>query len=712
MPTEAVAAAAVTSRLVFLITPDLGRAEEEELLSDVSIMTRLCTEVRIVYPARKTSTARREDEGKVRAASSQRTNCRGVRSKQSPIEISEEPTIDDRAYERIDRGRPGSSSAAQDFSMDVCADRFVNTCFPSPSTILDLPLGECPNTTNRCETENESFFRRRSEFNAVLDPYQIADTRRNPFSEPHVPSQRPCRNYMACVCHHHRRQEGNVAETVGNTSMFVFLWAGRQVEPASGWLVANNSTNNNKPVRRSPPRRNRFSSSYYATPIKLLSHRYISFVPGVTYKSFLPLVHYKRSEHNVAARDSRIDDRPHQNNNFAQRSRQLHETVKPRGDAAPAALSMPLPPPLLLLSFLSRERKRPTHNARSRLRLATGIESGALFFFGHERKKIICIEVGGTELRGERSRPSPCSNTHPLTVRMIIRRRKKKGDGPPALRVMAPDTNTWVREKGPSPREEGIVYSDYMGSGPGNKPSHGGNGYKIGSMVATVLSRLGLEARPRDKSKATSKKQKDRSTRGDRYTRAKSAWLRGHTTAQGGRGRKRCKAQEEGWSCDTERNGTRVRERGRLLFLRYDDQEPAGCRWLADGYIPGKVLLLFPRSVDTCNRMASSLTGPVCNKASARLENDHGSRGNHVALRLTTKIPEGGVVYRPFTHNAACRYCPATNVLIKFIGRPPERAANVNGFRATGGLADGSKRQQRQQMSHSRWLRMVTPSTL
>jgi len=56
----------------------------------------------------------------------------------------------------------------------------------------------------------------------------------------------------------------------------------------------------------------------------------------------------------------------------------------------------------------------------------------------------------------------------------------------------------------------------------------------------------------------------------------------------------------------------------------------------------------------------------------------------------------------PFTHNAACRYCPATNVLIKFIGRPSERAANVNGFRATGGLADGSKRQQRQQMSHSR----------
>lgn len=53
MPTEAVAAAAVTSRLVFLITPDPGRVEEEELLSDVSIMTRLCTEVRIVYPGSK-----------------------------------------------------------------------------------------------------------------------------------------------------------------------------------------------------------------------------------------------------------------------------------------------------------------------------------------------------------------------------------------------------------------------------------------------------------------------------------------------------------------------------------------------------------------------------------------------------------------------------------------------------------------------------------
>jgi len=80
--------------------------------------------------------------------------------------------------------------------------------------------------------------------------------------------------------------------------------------------------------------------------------------------------------------------------------------------------------------------------------------------------------------------------------------------GPPALHVMAPNTDTYRyggrwgggRGEGALSPESGerakkrvyIVYSDYMGSGPGNKPSHGGNGYKIGSMLATVLSRLGL----------------------------------------------------------------------------------------------------------------------------------------------------------------------------------------------------------------------------
>lgn len=52
-----VAMVAVTLRLVFLITPDPGRAEEEELLSDVSIMTRLCTEVGI-YEGRGGSASR------------------------------------------------------------------------------------------------------------------------------------------------------------------------------------------------------------------------------------------------------------------------------------------------------------------------------------------------------------------------------------------------------------------------------------------------------------------------------------------------------------------------------------------------------------------------------------------------------------------------------------------------------------------------------
>lgn len=128
---------------------------------------------------------------------------------------------------------------------------------------------------------------------------------------------------------------------------------------------------------------------------------------------------------------------------------------------------------------------------------------------------------------------------------MITREKKKEGGGPPALRVMAPDTNTWAREKGPSPREEGIVYSDYMGSGPGNKPSHGGNGYKIGSMVATVLSRLGLEARERvaptrgrSRSKAKLRKSKRigrRGATGIREQKARGcAAIRRHGGGEGG----------------------------------------------------------------------------------------------------------------------------------------------------------------------------------
>lgn len=42
-----------------------------------------------------------------------------------------------------------------------------------------------------------------------------------------------------------------------------------------------------------------------------------------------------------------------------------------------------------------------------------------------------------------------------IEQRVIIREKKKEGGGPPALRVMAPDTNTWVWEKGP-PRERKV----------------------------------------------------------------------------------------------------------------------------------------------------------------------------------------------------------------------------------------------------------------
>ena len=135
-----------------------------------------------------------------------------------------------------------------------------------------------------------------------------------------------------------------------------------------------------------------------------------------------------------------------------------------------------------------------------------------------------------------------------IKKRVIIREKKKEGGGPPALRVMAPDRNTWVREKGPSLREEGIVYSDYMGSGLGNKPSHGGNGYKIGSMVATVLSRLGLglEARRDQESCAYARAEQKQSdfekAKGSVdegrpvYESKKRVAARGHTMVRGEKG--------------------------------------------------------------------------------------------------------------------------------------------------------------------------------
>ena len=53
---------------------------------------------------------------------------------------------------------------------------------------------------------------------------------------------------------------------------------------------------------------------------------------------------------------------------------------------------------------------------------------------------------------------------------------------------------------------------------------------------------------------------------------------------------------------------------------------------------------------------------------------------------------------------AGYRYCPATNVLIKFVGRAGVHCETVNGFRGTGGLAVGSERQR---MSHSRSLSLL-----
>lgn len=161
---------------------------------------------------------------------------------------------------------------------------------------------------------------------------------------------------------------------------------------------------------------------------------------------------------------------------------------------------------------------------------------------------------------------------------------------------MAPDTNTWVREKGPSPREEGIVYSDYMGSGPGNKPSHGGNGYKIGSMVATVLSRLGLEARPgRDReSRAYARAEQEQSD----FEKAKGSVDEGRlvyeskkrvaarpydgTGAGGGKARDGRREREDGAAMES----NRARERGRYDEKGGKDEEEGAAT-------PGAILLEF-----------------------------------------------------------------------------------------------------------------------
>lgn len=174
--------------------------------------------------------------------------------------------------------------------------------------------------------------------------------------------------------------------------------------------------------------------------------------------------------------------------------------------------------------------------------------------------------------------------------RVIIRKKKKEGGGPPALCVMAPDTNTWVWEKGPSPREEGIVYSDYMGSGPGNKPSHGGNGYKIGSMVATVPSRLGLEARPREsrlraggagaKRLRKSKRIGRRGATGIREQKARGCAAIRRYRRKGGRRDERRKREDR---AAMERN--RTRERGRCDEKGKDEEEGAAT--------PGAILLEF-----------------------------------------------------------------------------------------------------------------------
>lgn len=139
-------------------------------------------------------------------------------------------------------------------------------------------------------------------------------------------------------------------------------------------------------------------------------------------------------------------------------------------------------------------------------------------------------------------------------------------------------------------RKEGIVYSDYMGSGPGNKPSHGGNGYKIGSTVAYVLSLVsvsvsvsmleragesrlragGAGAKRHGKSKTIGR----REATGIREQKARgcAAIRRDERTRAEGEKRERESRRERKDGAATKRNG--ARERGRHDGRRRTEREP------------------------------------------------------------------------------------------------------------------------------------------
>jgi hypothetical protein len=237
--------------------------------------------------------------------------------------------------------------------------------------------------------------------------------------------------------------------------MFVFPWAGHE-ERSHGRVKTRIASHEptivqiiTSPWRRPPPRRNCFSArGYHATPRKAAltptdapaRARRDSRPPAAPAGGNVATItrddersrvrsRRQRGEYRGASlaggrvrcgcvfsepirapiRAARISDR---------------ETVKPTWSDAS---SSPIPLSLLLLLMLlllqqhqhqqqqhrsdplargERGRGMPTHNARSRRGLATGIESGALFFFAHERRKIICIRSWGHIARVLRREPS------------------------------------------------------------------------------------------------------------------------------------------------------------------------------------------------------------------------------------------------------------------------------------------------------------------
>lgn len=139
-----------------------------------------------------------------------------------------------------------------------------------------------------------------------------------------------------------------------------------------------------------------------------------------------------------------------------------------------------------------------------------------------------------------------------------------------------------------------------MGSGPGNKPSHGGNGYKIGSTVATVLSLVSVSmlervsrayARAEQEQSDMEKAKRSVDEKRPVYESKKRVAAARPYDEMRGRGRggeEGQQAREGGRRAATKRNGARERgETARWGEKRGERREEEGAA------TPGAILLEF-----------------------------------------------------------------------------------------------------------------------